>query len=269
MFVFQIVVILIVHLGYHKAKMEWQVWIHLGSPQFAMVFVVTIILVLHLIIHLKTMKSMSLYDPLYSGWDFPEYPFLFKKPNEAACWAISRFKRDGLGNVWGQGKYPQFLSFVGQVMMKRCEIQVALELMTNKSKIENRFFSQVIFHLPKKNSIILRSDYVQLSEKTFFQCTGGFHTNKPDYQQSTNSIYQDQDRFSCQRMTMNTINKKFDVTLHQKLAQSGGFIQFEAWFNFMKDSPPKNYGKIICCVNYSLHGMSIGLIIHIQIYYYR
>ncbi len=29
-----------------------------------------------------------LYYPLYSGWDFPEYPFLFKKPNKAACWAM-------------------------------------------------------------------------------------------------------------------------------------------------------------------------------------
>jgi hypothetical protein len=88
-----------------------------------------------------------LYYPLYSGWDFPEYPFLLKKLNEAACWAISRFKQDGLGNVWGQGKYPQFLSFVGQVMMKRCEFQVALESPTTKSKIENCFFSQVIFCL--------------------------------------------------------------------------------------------------------------------------
>ncbi len=54
-----------------------------------------------------------LYYPLYSGWDFPEYPFLFKKPNKAACWSMSRFKQDCLGNVWGQGKYLQFLSFVG------------------------------------------------------------------------------------------------------------------------------------------------------------
>ncbi len=123
-----------------------------------------------------------LYYPLYCGWDFSEYPFLFRKLNEAACWAISRFKQDGLGNVWGQGNYPQFLSFVGQVMMKKCEVQVALESLTTKSKIENSFFSQVIFHLPKKNQILLSSDYVQLSEKTFFQCIGGFHTNKPNYQ---------------------------------------------------------------------------------------
>jgi hypothetical protein len=56
-------------------------------------------------------------------------------------------------------------------------------------------------------------------------------------------------------MTINTIDKKFDVTLHQKLSQSSGFIQFEAWFKFMKDSPPKNYSKIFGCVQHSLHGM--------------
>ncbi len=141
-------------------------------------------------------------------------------------------------------------------MMKRYEVQVALESPTTKSKMKNCFFSQVIvFHLPKKNPILLSSDYVRLSEKTFFRCTGGFHTNEPDYQQSANSIYQDQDRFSCWRMTINTINKKFDVTLHQKLAQSSGFIQYEARFKFMKDSPPKNYGKIFGCVKSSLHCM--------------
>jgi hypothetical protein len=41
----------------------------------------------------------------------------------------------------------------------------------------------------------------------------------------------------------------------QKLAQSSGFIQFEAWFKFMKDSPPKNYGKILGSIQFSLHGM--------------
>ncbi len=38
---------------------------------------------------------MSLYTTQYSRWDFPEYPFLFKEPSEAACWAISRFKQEG------------------------------------------------------------------------------------------------------------------------------------------------------------------------------
>jgi hypothetical protein len=56
-------------------------------------------------------------------------------------------------------------------------------------------------------------------------------------------------------MTINTINKKFDVTLHQKLAQSSGFIQFEARFKFIKDSPSKNYGKNFGCIQHSLHGL--------------
>jgi hypothetical protein len=33
-----------------------------------------------------------LYYPVYSGWDFSEYPFPWKKSNEAACWAMTRFK---------------------------------------------------------------------------------------------------------------------------------------------------------------------------------
>ncbi len=48
-FHFQIVIALMVHIGYHKANMEWQVRIYLASPQNAMVFMVTFILVLHLI----------------------------------------------------------------------------------------------------------------------------------------------------------------------------------------------------------------------------
>jgi hypothetical protein len=34
--------------GYHKAKMEWQVRIHLASPQYAIGFMATIIVVLQL-----------------------------------------------------------------------------------------------------------------------------------------------------------------------------------------------------------------------------
>jgi hypothetical protein len=137
-----------------------------------------------------------LFYPLYSGWDFPEYPFLFKNPNQAACWAISSFKRDGLGNVWGQENYLPFLRFVGQVTMRRSDVKVALESPPIfKSKIEHSFFSQVIFHVPKKDSILLSSDYVQLSKETFVQCTGVFCNKEADYQQSSRSIYRDEERF--------------------------------------------------------------------------
>ncbi len=62
------------------------------------------------------------YYPLYSGWTFPEYPFLFCKPTEATCWAMSRFKRDGLGSLWEPLDYPVFLKFVGRVTISNSDI---------------------------------------------------------------------------------------------------------------------------------------------------
>jgi hypothetical protein len=183
-------------MGYHKAKMEWQVKIHLAHPQYVMEVMVTITLLLQGISKLMKKTLMPCYFTHYSGWDFPEYPFLFHNPNHAACWAISRFKRDGFGNVWGQGKYPPFLRFVGQVKMRRSDVEVLLESpLIIKSKIEHRFFSQFIFHLPKKDSILLSSDYVQLSKETFDRCTGSFCNKEPNYQQSSRSIYRDEDGF--------------------------------------------------------------------------
>jgi hypothetical protein len=64
-------------------------------------------------------------------------------------------------------------------MLKRCEVQVALESLTTISKIENHFFSQVIHHLPKENPILLSSDYARLSEKTFSSAPGFFIPMNP------------------------------------------------------------------------------------------
>jgi hypothetical protein len=48
-----------------------------------------------------------------SGWSFPSMPHFFLTPTEACSWALSRFKRDGLSNIWGYGIYPAFIKFVG------------------------------------------------------------------------------------------------------------------------------------------------------------
>ncbi len=144
--------------------------------------------------------------------------------------------------------------------MRRSDVEVLLESPPIfKSKIENCFFSQVIFHLPKKNSILLSSDYVQLSKETFDMCTGGFRNKEPSYQQSSRSIYRDEDEFRCHNMTLNRIHKMFDVTLHQKLDKSNGFICFEDRFKYLKHSPPKNYGKIVDSDELSLHSYLVNL----------
>ena len=59
---------------------------------------------------------MKLYYPLYSGWSFPSMPHFFLTPTEACSWALSRFKRDGLSNIWGNGIYPEFIKFVGVIV---------------------------------------------------------------------------------------------------------------------------------------------------------
>jgi hypothetical protein len=78
-------------------------------------------------------------------------------------------------------------------MMKRCEVYVVLGSPTTKSKIENHGFSQMIFYLPKKKPILLSSDYVQLSEKSFFSALGVFipmnpTTNSPQTLSTETSI---------------------------------------------------------------------------------
>ena len=53
--------------------------------------------------------NITFYYPLYNGYNFPDVSPVFRYPSHAAAWAISRFKRDGLSNIWGPDKYPDFL----------------------------------------------------------------------------------------------------------------------------------------------------------------
>ncbi len=109
------------------------------------------------------------YYPLYSGWTFLEYPFLFRKPTEATSWAMLRFKRDGLGSLWEPLDYPVFLKFVGRVTISNSDIVRVLSSPTSSSQIEDRFFRSVQFYLPNNDHIVLDTDYVQLCPETFHQ----------------------------------------------------------------------------------------------------
>ncbi len=63
----------------------------------------------------------------------------------------------------------------------RTDIQT-VQLPTAFSDIEHHFFAEVQFHLPKKESRLLESDYVELCPKLFQQCIQGFHSVSADYQ---------------------------------------------------------------------------------------
>ena len=81
------------------------------------------------------------YYPLYSGWDLPEVPHLFKQPSEALSFALARFKQDGLSNIWGRDTYPPFVKHVGQLIVPASELSRAA--FASNSQIEKNYFAGV------------------------------------------------------------------------------------------------------------------------------
>ena len=125
------------------------------------------------------------YYALYGGWAFPKTPYLFQTPLEACCWCISRFKRDGLSNIFGINKFPQFLNFIGVITTEVNNVEDYSVLF--KSSIEREFFSGVKFNHIKTSTAITAS-YERIELCNFQQITDLF---KPsiDFQRSASSTY--------------------------------------------------------------------------------
>jgi hypothetical protein len=166
-----------------------------------------------------TLTMQEMYYPLYSSWTFTDIPSLFKNPSEAACWAISQFKCDGLGNVWESGEIPVFLRFFGRVLIHVTKV-ICVSSPTVSSHIEDCFFPGVRFHLPSKNHVLLDSNFIELCSETFCQCMNGFCSGPPDFLLSAHSIYIDKEHCSCQNMKLNTVMITYNHTLQQKLSSS-------------------------------------------------
>ena len=84
-------------------------------------------------------RMKLLYYPLYSGWSFPSMPHFFLMPGEACSWTLSRFKRDGLSNIWGDGVYPEFIQFVGVIVTEASSFQECTKTVNLSSQIERDF----------------------------------------------------------------------------------------------------------------------------------
>jgi len=93
---------------------------------------------------------------LYGGWAFPKTPYLFQTPLEACCWCISRFKRDGLSNIFGNNNFPKFLNFIGVITTEVKNVEDCS--VPFKSSIERKFFSGVKFY-NIKTSTAIRASY--------------------------------------------------------------------------------------------------------------
>jgi hypothetical protein len=66
-------------------------------------------------------------------------PHFFLMPGEACSWTLSRFKRDGLSNIWGDGVYPEFIQFVGVIVTEASSFQECTKTVNLSSQIERDF----------------------------------------------------------------------------------------------------------------------------------
>ena len=140
------------------------------------------------------------YYPLYTGYSFPAYPPLFKHPGHAAAWAISRFMKDGLSNIWGEKSYPEFMHFVGLIatrqekLVKRGKHSLLLKN-TKSSSIEITFFEGVSFYTIDKVDVTKLSKkecgYNKLESNVFEEVIACFKV-QADYMLSSTSIYKKQ-----------------------------------------------------------------------------
>lgn len=180
------------------------------------------------------------YYPLYNGYMFLQHPPIFEQQSHAAAWGISRFQKDGLSNVWGDGNYPYFLNYVGTIKTRRAIISrgnnLVLVQTSRQSNAENVFFEDVIFYKLDCIQNLLRKEcgYVKLCNDVYAEVTGCFKT-KPDYMLSSNSIYKSE-KLKASDYCSDYDHDHFCNLLNQKMATSkDGIIRIEDYFRYFND----------------------------------
>lgn len=186
-------------------------------------------------------QTMYFY-PIYCGWSFREEPPIFLLPAQALTWQLSRFKKDGLSNIWGPGLYPDFLKFVGTVAVHQSCIK-SISLPSNRpSKIENAFFSNVKFFEVSDSSKIVQSSYTRINEDIFILCSSTMK-DTPDYQASSNSIYRATKCTQGSRGDHKFVHSPF---LSSKKKSDSKFIMLEKRFEYLKRNEYRNIGMFNC-----------------------
>jgi len=195
--------------------------------------------------------SKVLYYGLWGGKLLPNTPPLFDSPAQAAAWAISRFHRDGLANIWGERKYPFFLYYVGVVNVDAAQMdKVRLHDFVHNAKlssIEKQYWAQVDFY-SVADSFIFSSNYMQVKAYKFDAIVATYKPT-PCYQASAGSIYEpgitcptschsDVEFMHCQSLSHRLYNLK--------KSNPGGapFIQIEKSFGYLKQKEYCDLGEL-------------------------
>ena len=202
------------------------------------------------------------FYPLYTGWSFPEHVPVFRQPTQAACWSISRFHKDGLANIWGPNNYPDFLHYVGTLILHPSNIApIPMPSCSGRtSKVEVSFFSGVQFFQVLDNNAVVESHYARLNESIFNQCIASFKPT-PDYHSSSNSIY----KFRCVTSELDAVSlaslqpSVASICLDRTLRMSTPFIRLESRFHYIKNGHYCDYGKFAILIGiFSLHSRPLS-----------
>ena len=154
-------------------------------------------------------------------------------------WALSRFKKDGLGNAW-VGSLPSFLRFVGVTRVDPTNLRITSFFTNRRSSLEHAFFSDVTFYDIIDPTVIPTTHYMQCSHALYTQCVNTFKTTQ-DYQRSSNSTYMPHRK--CIDSTSEDVSFHHCPFLSSKKHSSGNsFIQLEKKFKYLKDNTYTDIG---------------------------
>ena len=188
---------------------------------------------------------ITFYYPLYNGFSFPDVPPVFRYPSHAAAWAISRFKRDGLSNIWEPDKYPDFLQFVGTISSSiSSPILNKWSSFTNisrKLEIEQTFFSEVVFFRVTDTTPFI-FHYARLPDDVFTEIKSCFKSMS-DFQSSAGSIFKNKCVLRISR-DIDIVHHIYSHQLENKMVHTSTFMKMEDCFKHVVEHRTfANYGE--------------------------
>jgi len=183
--------------------------------------------------------------PIYMGWYFPTEPPLFYHPSEAITWGISRFAKDGLANIWGQGSYPDFMRYLGVVKISSAFLRSTAipSHGERESKIEKRFFSDVEFLSIQDLNKVKSSSYTKSTDLLFLSCLVLFKDALPNYFMSLGSIYRANVKCHPISGDVTSFVHSPQISNLLKNMKTYPFIRVESRFCYLKENNYCNPGE--------------------------
>ncbi len=188
----------------------------------------------------SNIEFVSLFYPIYDGWQFRPAPPLVNQQSHALAWSISRFKKDGLSDIWNHTNFPNFMHLVGHVRLPKFEIEeINLPAGFRSSHIEAAYFENVQYFLCTDTEKVKYSSYLKCSDELFDICWNSIR-ECTDYFQSLRLIYHA--RLKCPTSTTEDVSFQFMPMLNDKL-RNNAFVSMVEKFKLLKTDSGSDCGE--------------------------